>query len=432
MLKGFGTVVTGTLVAGTIAAGDELEILPSGRRVRVRGLQVHGAAAPRVEAGHRAAVNLAGIEVADVARGDVLTRPGTLRATSIVEAELSLLPGERPLKDQARVRVHLASAEVLARVRILSAPPVIAPGTTRLVQLRLERPAVAGRGDRVVLRSYSPAATIAGAVVVDPLARRKRRGAAMEAAADALGAMVGEAGAAGIDAPTLAARLTVPAADLAREVEGRADLVTLGGDPPRIISRATLDGLAADLQAQLAAFHAANPLKPAIPREELRGRVFLRAAPGAFEHVLEGLAARGQVRVGADGVAQARHVVRLTPEEERARAALAEAARGAGWEGVEPAALPARAGLAAALAERITRVLVAEGELRKVGDALLHRDRVDELKAEVRRRWLPGTRLDVSALKELTGLSRKYVIPLLEYLDREKVTRRSGADRVVL
>ena len=432
VLKGFGTVVTGTLVGGTIAAGDELEILPSGRRARVRGLQVHGAAAPRVEAGHRTAVNLAGIEVADVARGDVLTRPGTLRATSIVEAELSLLPGERPLKDHARVRVHLASAEVLARVRVLSPPAVVEPGTTRVVQLRLERPAVAGRGDRVVIRSYSPAATIAGAVVADPLARRKSRGAGMEAAADALAAMVGEAGAAGIDAQTLAARLTIPATDLAREVEGRADLVTLGGDPPRVMRRATLDGLAADLTAQLAAFHAANPLKPAIPREELRGKVFLRAAPGAFEHVLEALEAGGEIRVAADGIAQARHVVRLTPEEDRARAALSDAARAAGWEGIEPAALPARAGLAASLADRITRVLVAEGELRRVGDALLHRERVDELKSEVRRRWPSGTRLDVSALKELTGLSRKYVIPLLEYLDREKVTRRSGPDRVVL
>jgi selenocysteine-specific elongation factor len=432
VLKGFGTVVTGTLVAGTIAAGDELEILPSGRRVRVRGLQVHGAAASRVEAGHRAAVNLAGIEVADVARGDVLTRPGTLRATSIVEAELSLLPGERPLKDQARVRVHIASAEVLARVRVLAAPTVVEPGTTRLVQLRLERPAVAGRGDRLVIRSYSPAATIAGAAVVDPLARRKRRGAATEPAADALLAMVAEAGAAGVDTPTLAARLTVPVADLARDVAGRADLVALGGDPPRVMARATLDGLTADLKTQLSAFHAANPLKPAIPREELRGRVFLRAAPGAFEHVLEELAARGVVRVGPDGVAQARHAVRLTPEEDRARSALAAAARGAGWEGIEPSALPSRAGLAAPLADRITRVLITEGELRKVGDALLHRDRVEELKAEVRRRWPSGARLDVSALKELTGLSRKYVIPLLEYLDREKVTRRSGADRVVL
>src|SRR5688500_1620573 len=241
MVNGYRIEVTVTMESSTIAAGDDLEILPSGRRGRVRGLQVHGAAAPLVEAGHRAAVNLAGIEVADVNRGDVLTRPGTLRATSIVEAELSLLPGDRPLKDQARVRVHLASAEVLARVRVLSAPNVVEPGTTRLVQLRLERPAVAGRGDRLGVRSYSPAAPCAGAVVVDPLARRKRRGATTVAAGDALAAMVTEAGAAGIEAPMLAARLTVPVADLARDVLGRADVVTLGGDPPRVISRARLE-----------------------------------------------------------------------------------------------------------------------------------------------------------------------------------------------
>jgi selenocysteine-specific elongation factor len=308
----------------------------------------------------------------------------------------------------------------------------VEPGTTRLVQLRLERPAVAGRGDRVVIRSYSPAATIAGAVVVDPLARRKRRGVAAEAAPDALGAMVAEAGAAGIDAPTLAARLTVTAADLAREVEGRGDLVTLGGDPPRVIGVAALGRLSADVQSQVGAFHAANPLKAAMPREELRSRVFLRAAPGAFEHVLGSLSAGGEIRVAADGVAQARHAVRLTPEEDRARTALADAARAAGWEGIGPSALPARAGLAAPLGDRITRLLVTEGELQRVGDTLLHRARTEELKAEVRRRWPSGSRLDVSALKEITGLSRKYVIPLLEFLDREKVTRRSGADRVVL
>jgi selenocysteine-specific elongation factor len=431
VLKGFGTVVTGTLVAGTIATGDELEMLPSGRRVRVRGLQVHGAAAGSVEAGHRAAVNLAGVEVADCARGDVLTRPGTLRATSIVEAELSLLAGERGLKDQARVRVHVASAEVLARVRVLAAPSVIEPGTTRLVQLRLERPAVVGRGDRLVIRSYSPAATIAGAVVVDPLARRKGRGAAV-AGGDALAAMAAEAGAAGIDVPTLAARLTVPAGDLARDIAGRADVVILGGDPPHVIAVAALDALAAAALAHVSSFHAANPLKPAVPREELRARLFRRAAPGAFERVLEGLVARGEVRVAADGFASARHAIRLTPEEDRARTAVADAVRAAGWEGIAVSAIAVRAGLAAALADRITRLLLTDGELRKVGDALLHRERTDELKSEVRRRWPPGTALDVSAIKELTGLSRKYVIPLLEYLDREKVTRRSGADRVVL
>ncbi|HET6897539.1 MAG TPA: selenocysteine-specific translation elongation factor, partial [Vicinamibacteria bacterium] len=155
-LRGFGTVVTGTLVSGAVAAGEEVEVLPSGRRARVRGLQVHGAAADRVEAGHRTAVNLSGLDVGDLARGDVVTRPGTLRATSILDAELTLLPGQRPLKDQARVRVHIASAEVLARVRVLEGAAIPAGATAR-VQLRLESPSVAGRGDRLVLRSYSPA-----------------------------------------------------------------------------------------------------------------------------------------------------------------------------------------------------------------------------------------------------------------------------------
>jgi selenocysteine-specific elongation factor len=191
-------------------------------------------------------------------------------------------------------------------------------------------------------------------------------------------------------------------------------------------------GLARDTRVQLEAFHAANPLKAAVPREELRGRVFARAAPGAFERVLEDLAAAGEIRVAGDAVALAKHVVRLTPEENRARAALAQAVLDAGWEGIEPAALASRVGVAAPVADRIARLLLSEGELRRVGDTLLHRERVDALKAEVRRRWPSGSRLDVSALKELTGLSRKYVIPLLEYLDREKVTRRSGPDRVVL
>jgi selenocysteine-specific elongation factor len=433
VLKGFGTVVTGTLVAGEVAAGDELEILPGGRRARVRGLQVHGAATPRVEAGHRAAVNLAGVEVADVRRGDVLARPGTLRPTSIVDAELTLLSGERPLKDQARVRVHLASAEVLARVRVLEAPPLVEPGATRRVQLRLERPAVAGRGDRLVIRSYSPAATIGGAVVLDPLARRRKRGsAAVDAAGDPLGAVLAEAGAAGIDARTLAARLTLPLADVTAQLGQRSDLVVLGRDPAHVVTRTALDALGESARAHLAAFHSEHPLKAALPREELRGRVFAHAAPGAFERVLEDEGARGSLRVAGDGVALARHVVRLSPEEDRARTALLDAARAAGWEGVEPSALATRAGVAAPLAERILRVLLTEGELRRVGDFVLHRARVDALKEEVRRRWPPGTKLDVSALKELTGLSRKYVIPLLEYLDREKVTRRSGADRVVL
>src|SRR5205823_1695319 len=165
-----------------------------------------------------------------------------------VEAELTLLPGQRALKDQARLRVHIASAEVLARLRVLDGAAVAAGATAR-VQLRLESPAVAGRGDRLVLRSYSPATTIGGAVVLDPVSPRRRRDAAPAAAvgtdlAAAAGAMLEEAGPAGVDAPSLAARLTVPLASLLATLERSPGVVTLGRDPVRLLSSGGLATLA--------------------------------------------------------------------------------------------------------------------------------------------------------------------------------------------
>jgi selenocysteine-specific elongation factor len=436
-LKGFGTVVTGTLVSGAFGLGDDVEVLPSGRRARVRGLQVHGAAAPRVEAGNRTAVNLAGVEVAEVARGDVLVRPGTLRATSILEADLTLLPGAAPLKDQARVRVHLASAEVLARVRVSAGP--VPPGGTARVQLRLERPSVAGRGDRLILRSYSPAATIGGAVVADPQAPKRKRGSAAltvpPASAErglAAAALVEQAGPAGLAASELAARLTISQAELREALSGWPALVSFGTDVPWLLSARVLDARAQAARAALAAFHGAFPLRVAMPREELRQSVFGSCPEGVFEHVLAGLCARAEARLEADGVAAAGHQVRLAPEEARARQVLLETARGAGLAGVPLPPVAGPDGPAPAILARVGQVLVADGTLRRVGEALVLRERLEALQEEVRRRWPPGSRLDVGAFKEMTGLSRKFVIPLLEYLDRERVTRRSGNDRLVL
>ncbi|HEY2942323.1 MAG TPA: selenocysteine-specific translation elongation factor [Vicinamibacteria bacterium] len=433
-LRGFGTVVTGTLVSGRLESGEEVEILPSGRRARIRGLQVHGRAVDGVAAGSRAAVNLAGLEVDELARGDVLARPGTVLASSILDVELTLLPGEKPLKDQARVRVHIASAERLARVRLLQSAR-LDPGRTARAQLRLERPAAAGRGDRLVVRSYSPASTIGGAVVLDPLSPRRRRGTSVASLATDLaataGALVDEAGSAGIDAPTLAARLTVPLAGLVAALEGRTGLVAVGRDPVRYVSARALDALAEEVRGLLQRFHTDNPLKAGMPREELRRRVFSRATAGAFERVLGGLTDRGELRIEAEAVALARHAVRLSPAEEATRQALLARAREAGLAGIDSSKTDA-AGADARLAERVVRVLLAEGRLRRVGEAVVDASVLDDLKAEVRRRWPPGTRLDVAGFKDLTGLSRKFVIPLLEYLDRERVTRRTGNDRLVL
>jgi selenocysteine-specific elongation factor len=438
-MKGFGTVVTGTLVAGDLGAGEEVEALPSGRRARVRGLQVHGEAVERAPAGTRTAVNLAG-EVEGLARGEVLARPGTLLATSMVDVDLSLLPGARPLADGTRVRVHLASAEVLARVRLLGAES-LEPGRNALAQLRLEGPAVAGRGDRVVLRSYSPADTIGGAVILDPLPPRRRsadrpvvdRLRAAASLPEAAEAMVAEAGPGGIEAARLAARLTVPLARLAAELPARATLAVLGQDPALVVSREALERLGGSALAALEAYHRGQPLKAGMPREELRERAFGGVPAVAFERVIADLAAAGRARLLPDAVAAARHEVRLSAGEEDARRLLLDEAGAAGLAGVELPALAERARVDAKVLERVARVLVAERALERVGTGLLvRRDHLEALKLRVRERWPAGAKVEVGAFKDLTGLSRKYVIPLLEYLDREKVTRRAGNDRIVL
>jgi selenocysteine-specific elongation factor len=438
-MKGFGTVATGTLVAGDLSVGEEVAALPSGRRARVRGLQVHGAPVERAVAGTRTAVNLAG-DVEGLLRGEVLARPGTLRPTSMVDAEVSLLAGGRALADGARVRVHAASAEVLARVRLLGGES-LDPGRSGLAQLRLEGPAVVGRGDRLVLRSYSPAETIGGALVLDPLAPRRRAAErpAVErlreaaTAAQAAEAMVAEAGPAGIEAPLLAARLTVPLPGLAAELSASPALAWLGQDPAVVVSRDALSRLGAAALEALAAFHRAQPLKAGMPREELRARAFGQASPSAFERVLADLAAAGSVKAFPDTIALVRHEVRLSAGEAEARELILAAAAAAGLSGVEAPALAERAKTDAKLLERVGRVLVAERLLDRVGDGLLvERGHLEALKQRVRERFSPGSKVEVSAFKDLTGLSRKYVIPLLEYLDREKVTRRAGNDRVVL
>ena len=438
-LKGFGTVVTGTLAGGELRDGEEVEAVPSGRRARVRGLQVHGAGVDRAGAGTRTAANLAGVEVEDLRRGDVLVRPGTILPTSILDVEASLLAGARFLRDGARVRVHLASAEVLARVRLLDGD-ALEPGGRGLAQRRRETRAAAGRGDRLVLRAYSPPETIGGAVVLDPLAPRRSRASraavaclleAADAPAAAL-AMVEEAGAAGVAAAELAARVTVPQSSLLAALAAQPRVVALGQDPPVVVSQAALSALRAATAAALAGFHAREPLKAGMPREELRSRVFGAAPPPAFEHVLAALASAGEARL-ADAVALATHHVKLNPGETEARQALVDASREAGLAGVEVRPLAERSGRDARLLERVGRLLVGEKVLDRVGEAMLvHRDHLETLKRDVRRRFAAGSKLEVSAFKEMTGLSRKHVIPLLEYLDRERVTRRAGADRVVL
>ena len=174
-MKGFGAVVTGTLISGEIAEGATLDLLPKGISVRVRGTQVHGKAVEKARAGQRTAVNLAGVDVEQLERGMVLTEPKTLIPTQIIDARIDVLANAgKGVRSRSRIRLHIGATEVLGRVRVLDQPAEISPGQSALAQLRLEVPIVAVHNDRFIIRSYSPAETIAGGIVLDPLASKHR------------------------------------------------------------------------------------------------------------------------------------------------------------------------------------------------------------------------------------------------------------------
>jgi len=454
-MKGFGTVVTGTLVSGTVRVDDELMLLPGDRRAKVRGVQVHGKREDAALAGQRAAVNLAGVDVEEISRGQNLTAPDAAAETRLADAVLELLPDANPLKHGARVRFHQGTAEILGRVSIVGpageGSQTLKPGAKAFVRLRLERAAVLSRGDRFILRAYSPAITIAGGQILDPLPPRTavRTQAAVgrfkrldpAAAADrvdaeirAVAAMIDSAGGAGLPVAALASRAGVEPPHLALRVDA---LVARGlaariGDS--LVAPAIIGRVSSDLVALLGAHHAAQPLSEGLPREEARERVLPHGHPALFEHVLDELGRAGTVG-GRDRLALATHRVALSPEEKRAHDALEDAFRSAGLKPADAAAVARDAKVPSAVADRVIKLLLRQKILVKVDVLLFHRDALDRLKADVTALKASGgkdARLDVAAFKDRFGVSRKFAIPLLEYLDRERVTRRVGEARVIL
>jgi len=436
-LKGFGTVVTGTLTNGKVEVGEELVVLPAGKKTRVRGLQVHGDQVGIAVAGQRTAMNLAGVLVEELTRGDVLVREGTLRETRLADVAIQLL-ADTSLKYDARVRVHAASAEVLGRVKFTDGE--LGKGGATVAQIRFESPVVLGRGDRVVLRSYSPVATIGGGRVIDPAPRARRRAeiaglqiATQESDVQALARFLREAGAPGLDIAGLVGRLAEPA-DVVRALVGRVtSAVPLHNTPDHFIDAEVLAGFVTAALDRIRQSHDKDPLAKGLSKEELRRRVFAKAHPAVFDTVIARLVGAGKVEETADLVALKAHRVQLSGPEGAARAAIEAAMAAAGLSGLALQNLHVQLRQDQKVCENAVRVLVQERAAERLGDGLLvGRLALDAFRADARSRFKSGAKLDVAEVKELTGLSRKYVIPLLEWLDRERVTRRIGAERIVL
>ena len=456
-MKGFGTVVTGTLVAGRLGTDDELVAAPGTRRVKVRGLQVHGRREAEAIAGQRTAVNLAGVEVSDLQRGQALVTPGAFEETRLADAMVEVIAGARPLKHGARVRFHQGTAEILGRVAVIGplqdrVIPEIAAGSQAVVRLRLEAPAVLARGDRYILRAYSPPTTIAGGLILDPRPPRSaiRSRAALErvqallfdpaaddrAAAEqrAAAVMIGDAGQAALSLAAMVSRVGVDPAAL----DSRVDALVTAGEAVRagevLVSPPIVARLKDAIVSTLTAHHRAQPLSEGIPREELREQLFGHGHVSVFERVLADLATAGTIAV-RERVALASHRLELSPEEDRARAAIERAYRDAGLTPSDAAAIAAAAGIAPAVADRVMKLLLRQKILVRVDVLVFHDETLRRLKDAVAGLKVSAggaARIDVATFKERFGVTRKFAIPLLEYLDRERVTRRMGETRVVL
>jgi selenocysteine-specific elongation factor len=444
-LPGAGTVVTGTLVAGTLRAGDAVSVQPQNLSTRARSLQTHRHKIEEATPGMRVAVNLPGVEVGDIERGAVLTPPGALVATKLIDVHLSLLPdAPRPLKHRERVRVHLGTGEVLARALLLEGGE-IAPGTTDApIQLLCEMPAAPARGERFVVRIYSPARAIGGGTILDATpTRRYRRG---DAAALTLFEARGSGEVANAVYAALAARHTdfstadiAKATGLAEDVatvaleslvdEGRAEVLTNA----RYFADVSAERLRDTARKVLGQFHRQNPLKKAMPREGLRAPLAKAATVTDFNALMLWLVGQGIiVAEGTQGVRLPEHEVKVPEGWKRPSEEIREVYRAARFLPPSPdnfqANYPRDVNVRAILS-----ILAENGELVPLADDLyLHVDAFNEVKEIVRRLAGSPEGITVATVRDATGSSRKVILPLLEYLDAQRFTRRVGDARVVV
>ena len=453
-MKGFGTVVTGTLISGSVGAEDEVELFPSGERLRVRGVQSGGRNVERAMAGQRTAVNLAGIQHTAVKRGMILAVPGKFRATRRIDSRLTLLPSSKKLKHRSRVHFHAGTTETVAEI-LLYGQSELPPGQSALAQLRLQEEVLVLPGDRFIVRQFSPVTTIGGGTVLDPLARRPMlrdtaRAAFLETLSrgerdEILIAMVERACAgpgtgrnsAGLGMQEMVARtgwLEKEILEAVQKLSTAGKLKIITNDPLKIVTPEVFEEVCGKISGTVERFHKENPLLPGIAREELRVSLGRRISAETFRAALEELAAKKKVELQGELVRRAGAGIALQPEETRAKEQIEKAFSSAGLAVPSVKEVLATLSVESKRAEKLLQILLREKMLIRVTPELIfHRDALAQLRDQLLvLKETKGERLSVPAFKELTGITRKYAIPLLEYLDRERVTRRAGDERVIL
>ncbi len=434
-MPGFGTVVTGTLTGGRLHVGDELLVLPAQRRVRIRGLQQHNQALQEARPGSRTAVNLVGVERREVKRGDVLALDGQLTLTRRLDARVSVLRGApHPLRHRDRLMLYHGTAELPVEILLLEADELL-PGAGGWVQIYSNEPLVALPGDRFIFRLATPPATVAGGIIVDISPRRHRRkdAAVLTALAsretqDAPASVVLEVAKHpfGLKRSDLARRLAMAPGQIGETVDrlGRDGALHIVGD--LVLSREAWIALVARLTRVLSAFHRAHPLRGGMSREELKSRTGI--PPSLFPDVLARLLAEGALADRSGEVSLPDHQPRLSPEQQSAVDAALSDLRTAHFSPPSLSDWVERHGLSSALVQ----YLVATDRIVRVNDdTVFERAAYEEAVTRIRTHVLLNQKITVAEARDLLQSSRRYVLPLLEWLDGQKITRRVGDDRIL-
>ena len=450
-MKGFGAVVTGSSISGRASVGDEMRFYPSERTARIRGIQVHSEAVDMVEAGHRTAINLQGVDIDEICRGMVVAPPGSLQGNYMLDCSIFYLSSStKPLKHRSRVRVHLGTAELMGRVSLLDRDE-LKPGEESFAQLLLEEPVAVWPGDRYVIRSYSPVTTIGGGEVLGNQSNRKRKRLAEKdrlynrevfallqtgSIEDRVLLLLKESGMSGLSFDDLAIRLGMFGKQLTKvlnEPLSARRMVVVDSATQRYLLGEIADEVVETILGSLARYHKENPLKNGLSKEELRSGFSQPVDPKVFTYCLNDQIRKNHVVQEDSLIRLASHQVALKADEQKLKKDISSWYAG---KGLKTATIKETAetfaDYPASLIKEVLDILIKEGTLVKVSETLYYdAAALAKLEADVVAFMQTEGEIDAPRFKNLSGLSRKFSIPILEYYDRIKLTIRVGDKRVL-
>ncbi len=443
-MRGFGLVITGTLFSGSVGVGEQVEVYPKGLQARVRGLQVHGESVEKSTAGLRTAVNLQGIDRAEVFRGDIIGHRGELKTTYMLDVHLEhLADAPRPLKTRNRIRFHAGTAEIMGRISLIGRD-VLEPGDSSFAQIRLEEPIVVLPRDRFVIRSYSPIITIGGGEILDIMPRKHRRlrSSSMNHLkslyrgdeTERLLILLRDSRLNGIELADLTGRLTLKPSDIKITIQ---ELSTQG--KVRIIDQANLFSMTTahfntaqkNILSFLSEYHARNPLRTGAPREEVRGKAG-DLNEKIFAVALKQLSETNEIVEDGAILRLTSHSVEIDETLGEVKTKLESVLKNAHFQPPSVEDAFSQSGGKGSSSQNALQILIDEGVLSRLKDNIIyHRHALAEAENLLREHLSRNNEITAAEFRDLLGITRKHAIPLLEYFDTARITLRVGDKRVL-